>query len=190
LRIPLTVRSLNQALRGNQHSAGSVDLVHPARVESGSSDDAEAVRARQQRSARGCPLVEVDRDPPHAAVVHAPELRLQTFAECHHGAVRVGGQELLYLLVKAPGPQRLGLSEQRMGGAEPLLKPRSEAVGELDADRVGEHGVATASLGGTVVEIPQHRLRHVAVFMAMTPVAVAHLLSSSIAWAVPVRDAT
>jgi hypothetical protein len=38
--------------------------------------------------------------------------------------------------------------------------------------------------------LPTSMNRTVAVFMAMTPVAVAHLLSSSIAWAVPVRDAT
>ena len=47
-----------------------------------------------------------------------------------------------------------------MGGAEPLLKASSEAIGELDGGRVGEHGVSTAGFGGAVVEVPQHRLRH------------------------------
>jgi hypothetical protein len=71
---------------------------------------------REQLAAERDDLGKVDADPAQGAVIYAPQLRLETFAQRHYGAMRVLGQEAADLLVELASAKHVAL----IWGAEPL----------------------------------------------------------------------
>ena len=105
-------------------------------------------------------LRQLDGQPSDAAVVDAPELRLEPLAERDHGAVGMRFEEPLDLEVEAPHAQRLPLRLTACADTEVLLERIVDRVDQLDRLRVLENGIRAACLERAVVERPEQRLRH------------------------------
>jgi hypothetical protein len=97
-------------------TARAVDLVHPALVERRTRDRAPARRGGQQPVSQLGHLRHLDRQPPDAVVVDAPELRLEALAERDDLPAGMAGEEAPHLVVEAAHAQRLPLPE---GAAAP-----------------------------------------------------------------------
>ena len=97
---------------------------------------------RQQPLAHLDRLGQVDREPADAAVVDAPELRLESLAECDDRPVGMLREEALDLAVERERAQRLPLRQARLCGAEALAEREVDRVEQLD----GLGSCSTASL--------------------------------------------
>jgi hypothetical protein len=147
-----------QSLRRNEHAARHVDRVHPAVVERRARQHVPARRLRQQRAGDLDHLGQLDREPLDAAVVDAPELRLEALPQRHHRRAGVARGEARDRLVEAQRAQSLALREQRVRRPEPLGEREVDPVDQLDRHRIVQHRVVPACLGRAEVERPEQRL--------------------------------
>ncbi len=147
-----------QPLCGDEHGRRGVELVEPALVQGGTRDQADARLAREQLAAQRDRLGEVDADPPHGALVDAPELGLEALAQGDHRPARVVGQEAAHLAVEARRPQGLPLGQRRCRRSEPALEREVDRADELDGPGIAQHGVRATGLGRAVVEVPEEGL--------------------------------
>ena len=99
------------------------------------------------------------RQPVDAAVVDAPELRLEALAQRDHGAVGVRGRGSA-ATSSSKVRARSACHWATRGGAEALLEREVDPLEQLDGLRVVDDAVGPPRLGGAHVEGPQRRLRN------------------------------
>src|SRR6202042_1103833 len=96
-----------QALGGDEDRVRRIQPVQPSQLECRSAVAQLSPAVPQYSMAKLHRLGQVPPQPPHLTVIHPPELRLQSLAQCNHGSTWMQAQEMADRVIECGDPDRV-----------------------------------------------------------------------------------